>query len=221
MAAAILILAALIIQPADTRAQTVLPGNLKDIVYRNAPFIAAETYNYFYVQRFDHILPVDFDGDLLGADNNSITPTTIVDGRPTIYYSVAETGYSSDHGYYFLGYYIYHVNDGGQDFIAADFRHVEGPGHEHDMEGVYFVVKKSPYFPLGVLTVALSEAHGALIPTENTAQSAVALGEHAPAGGNFRFFRENRGEGMLSAHGGERWHTRTSRHCWGAGRGLS
>lgn len=159
------------------QAQTSLPGNLKEIVYRNAPFIMAETYDRFYVQRFDHIMPVDFDGDELGANNTNITPNTIVDGRPTVYYSVTETGYTSDQGYYFLGYYIYHVNDGGQDFSGF-----LAPGHEHDMEGVYLVVKKSPYYPLGAVAISLAEAHGALIPSFNNAQSAVDLA-HSPAGG--------------------------------------
>lgn len=157
-------------------AQTTLPGNLKEVVYRNAPFIMAETYDKFYVQRFDHIMPVDFDGDALGANNVNITPTTIVDGRPTVYYSVTETGYTSDQGYYFLGYYIYHVSDGGQDFSGF-----LAPGHDHDMEGVYFVVKKSPYYPLGTVVLSLAEAHGALIPSWNEDQSLVA--GQSPVGG--------------------------------------
>jgi hypothetical protein len=89
--------------------------------------------------------------------------------------SVVEIGPASDQGYYLVGYYIYHARDGG--ISVAGFTKA---GHEHDLEGVWLVIKKSPYFQYGQVIAATSEAHGALIPainySETTAPSIEAAG---------------------------------------------
>ena len=155
------------------QSQTV-PQRLYDVVYHHAPFIIAETRdNEPLPESIDHLLPIDFDGDLIGANNASHAQSqVVVDGRPTVYFSIIESGSTSDQGYFFIGYYFYHPRDGGQTFAPiGGGPQVNRPGHEHDLEGAYFIVKKSPYDPYGEVVGALAEAHGALIPYPNLASS--------------------------------------------------
>lgn len=164
------------------RAQGTLPGGLRGVVARNAPFIIAETRDWDYPsQAYDQIIPVDFDGDNDASNNaaNAALATSSWPGAvPKVYFSIHENSYASDSGYDFVGYYWYHARDDG-------FRvnGVEGAGHEHDMEGVWMIIKKSPYLPYGVIAVATSQAHGAMIPFLNPSQSLVSVGNPAGAGG--------------------------------------
>jgi hypothetical protein len=163
-----------------------IPEYLKAVVSRTAPIIIHETSNGFSnVEAKDHILPVDFDGNTIGADNyvNAFDPSRVLNGEPTIYYSVAETGTASDRGYYFIGYYVYHPGDGGGSWTASGVPIVYH-GHEHDLEGAYFVVKKTPWSPYGQIEVALTQAHGALIPYKNVSGSYSGN----PAGGAYLGF---------------------------------
>jgi len=160
-----------------------LPAYLFDVVYHNAPFIVAETYNAFgNPEAADHLLKVDFDCDDRG-DNNApnIIARTVCDGGPTAYFSIAETGTTSSSGYYFIGYYYYHPRQPAGTFYVGPFGS-QSDAHEHDLEGVWFIVKKSPYTPYGTLYAAVSEAHGALIPFVHNPIDGVAPGVAAVAG---------------------------------------
>lgn len=165
-------------------AQTVdLPPNLKTVVYRNAPFIVHETNPASYPPgAIDHLLKVDFDGTYDGTtkegNRNYDYPNA---GRAaSVYFSATENGYYSDQGYYFLGYYFYHPHD-------------DGDGHEHDMEGVYFIVKKSAYTPYGTPVIALGQAHGEMIPYVNVHQSLVSPSANGdPFWGLVEFWNDSR-----------------------------
>jgi hypothetical protein len=157
-------------------------------VSHNAPIIVQETNDDFTnVEAKDHILAVDFDGNFIGADNydNAFDPTRVQNGEATIYYSASETGSASDRGYYYLGFYIYHPGDGGVSFESMGAQWV-AHGHEHDLEGAYFIVKKTPWSPYGELQVALTQAHGALLPYKKA--NATYVGNNVPAGGPFMGF---------------------------------
>jgi len=144
----------------ELQAQGAAPGIIRSVVYRNAPFVIQEIEGGRPPRYIDHILPLDFDGDALGSNNSSnALQFEPVNGAPKLYYSAVETGYASDRGYYLVGYYFYHVMDDGVSPSG-----VNAGGHEHDLEGVWLVIKKSPYLPYGLPVAALSEAHGALIP---------------------------------------------------------
>lgn len=162
-----------------------LPDYLKPVVSVNAPMIIHETDNSFVnVEAKDHILQVDFDGNTIGVDNydNAFDPSRVLNGEPTIYYSIVETGSTSDQGYYFIGYYVYHPQDGGASF-PSPIGQIVYHGHEHDMEGSYYAIKKNPYSPYGELQVVLTEAHGALIPYENYGAEDIGTSQnHYPAG---------------------------------------
>lgn len=145
-----------------------LPPQLRSVVYRYAPYLIHETKHAVIVPRqVDHLLATDFDGNRYGPDN---TDNAADANRPnptaTLYYAAAETGTSSDRGYYFITYAWYHAADAGFQFWDSGW-HVVDSGHDHDMEGTFFVIKKSPYYPYGVLATAVTEAHGALIPYFN------------------------------------------------------
>jgi hypothetical protein len=84
-------------------------------------------------------------------------------GRATAYFSIVETGSSSASGYYFIGYYFYHPNQPRGSFSTPVGTYTTDV-HQHDFEGVWLVVQKSPYSPYGTLVGALTQAHGALIP---------------------------------------------------------
>lgn len=143
-----------------------LPAYLLDVVYHNAPIIVAETYNAFNnAEAADHLLKVDFDCNNLGSDNaRNIIYGTVCDGGPYAYFSIAETGTTSSSGYYFIGYYFYHPRQPAGTIYIGSIAVGKSDTHEHDLEGVWFIVKKSPYTPYGTLYGAVSEAHGALIP---------------------------------------------------------
>ena len=148
-------------------AQSAVPGDLRAVVYHNAPFFIQEMSGMV-----DQIWPVDYDGDLLArnnrgpyVDSNGYHFVNVVNATPKVYYSVVETGLGPDEGYYLIGYYYYHAEDRGSIIVASN----QG-GHSNDMEGVWLVLKKSSTSPYGILRAALSEAHGALLPWVNDQQ---------------------------------------------------
>lgn len=146
---------------------TTLPEGLREVVHRNAPFIVHETFNSVDpVGGSDHMLRVDFDGTTFGPGKaaTAASRTASVDRTAVAYFSVVESGYSSDKGYFFLGYYWYHPRDNGADFVDPFGIGRSDPGHEHDMEGAILLVKKSAYFPYGSPIDVLTQAHGELIP---------------------------------------------------------
>jgi len=145
-------------------AQQAMTEELRNVVLFNAPYIIAETlqdYGFLPPSAVDHLLRVNFDKNLLGADNsqhafNGYIPIRI----PTVYYSIEETTASDGTGFYYIGYYFYHPNDTGFEVGPVGDR-----GHEHDMEGVFLIVQKATSWnPYGTPVLAWSEAHGALIP---------------------------------------------------------
>ena len=147
--------------PSSLRAQNTLPGTLRSVVYHNAPYFIQETHRVN-----DQIWPVDYDGDLYASNNRGpyVDPQgyhfpTVANATPKVYYSVVETGYGPDDGYYLIGYYHYHMQDDGFTIFGQMFS-----GHPNDMEGVWIALKKSSFWPYGKPMAALTEAHGALIP---------------------------------------------------------
>lgn len=138
-------------------AQTV-PSYLQEIVEMNAPLIIQETDAPDHGTRqirFNHLLRFDFDGDFNGLNQDesaSFGPTPKAD--PAAYYSVVETADA-----YYIGYYYYHVQDGGTS--VAD---VNLPGHLHDLEGIWEIVEKGALYPFGHMRLALTQAHGAMLP---------------------------------------------------------
>lgn len=163
-------------------AQT-LPAYLFDVVYHNAPIIVAETYNAFgNPEAADHLLKVDFDCDVAGGNNaTNILAGAVCDAGPYAYFSIAETGTTSSSGYYFIGFYYYHPRQPSGTFYVGPFSK-KTDYHEHDFEGVWFIVKKSPYTPYGTLYAAVTEAHGALIPFVRNPKDGIAPGVAAVAG---------------------------------------
>jgi hypothetical protein len=146
-------------------AQT-LSARLREVVYHHAPLILAETWNEeVNVEATDHILPVDFDCDRYGGNNarHAYSPASFCDRRATAYVSIVETGASSSKGYFFIGYYFYHPNQPKGSFPTPLGTYTTEV-HEHDFEGVWFIVKKSAYSPYGTLYGVLTQAHDALIP---------------------------------------------------------
>lgn len=156
-------------------AQDAITSRLFDVVRYNAPAIIAEVQTQYcstrpnqncapnlnLARQTDHLLPVDFDYDHLG--NNSVShllAAYVPDARPVVYYSIEETGMDDSEGFFYIGYYFYHAQDGGA-YIAGQF---VDRGHEHDMEGIFMVVQKQPYLPYGRPILAMTEAHGALLP---------------------------------------------------------
>jgi hypothetical protein len=134
-----------------------LPAGVRSVVFHNAPFFIEET-----AQWNDQIRPVDYDGDLMAYNNGpyltgccTLVMPNMVPAIPKVYYSVVETSYGPDDGYYLIGYYHYHPEDTGFLLSAT---------HSNDMEGVWLVVQKSSLLPYGRPVLALTEAHGALIP---------------------------------------------------------
>jgi hypothetical protein len=163
-------------------AQT-LSARLFDVVYHNAPIIVAETYNGFgNPEAADHLLKVDFDCTPQGNDNaTNIIYGSVCDGGPYAYFSIAETGTTSSSGYYFIGFYYYHPRQPSGTFYVGPFAK-KTDAHDHDLEGVWFIVKKSPYTPYGTLYAAVTEAHGALIPFVHNPKDGIAPGVAAIAG---------------------------------------
>lgn len=174
--------AALLAAPCVLQSQTVdLPSALKAVVYRNAPFFVHEEFlSASPVGASDHMLREDFDHNHDGTRKaeDAADRSLSVDRTASIYFSAVENGYFSDQGYYFLGYYYYHPRDNGEDFLAVccDIW-VHGAGHEHDMEGAFFVVKKNAYSPYGTVVAALTQQHGELVPYKNYLQTAVSGSE--------------------------------------------
>lgn len=143
-------------------AQSTVTPQMEAIVRYNAPYIVEETTNDGSLRHslINHLLRVDFDGDLQGINNGTnIDNDYLVHREPVVYYTISETGSGPDEGFYYIGYYFYHAKDGGWK-ISAYTDH----GHDHDLEGVYLVVRKDSYHPYGILELAWSQAHGAMIP---------------------------------------------------------
>jgi hypothetical protein len=139
---------------------TPLPQYLMDVVRYNAPFIIGEDRSY---PGMDHPLSINFDGDLFSYNNElSAIYNTPIDQRPTVYFSISETGPAGGPGFYFIGYYMYHPFDGG--FTVYGIPH---DGHVNDMEGIFLVVQKGLGWPYGVPIYAMTEAHGVLVPFVN------------------------------------------------------
>lgn len=153
--------ASLLIAPAIAAAQE--SDIQRRVLFYKAPFVVQETNRYDGIDvTSDQILPVDFDGDWDTRNNEShILSGPINDTHATVYYSLVETGTSSEDGYYFLGYYFYHPHDLGPSLLYDTYN---PGGHENDLEGIVLAVQKSVYYPYGSVKAALSEAHGALIP---------------------------------------------------------
>lgn len=150
------VLLAAVAAPHTARAQSV-PAYLQQIVEQNAPIIIEETDGAFQPNErsVNHLMRIDFDGDVVGGNNvadanNSYYPNP----APVIYYSVTETTDA-----YYIGYYFYHIQDGG---TQAYFNK---PGHEHDLEGIWEVVQKNLMYPFGVNTHAdtSSRRHAAIL----------------------------------------------------------
>lgn len=137
----------------------------------------------------DHLMAVDFDGDHLGANNvHNMDWGGILDSRPVVYFSIEETDTdAAGNGFFYIGYYFYHVRDGGSEVDAVPI--VGGVtiigGHDHDLEGVFLIVRKTPFDPYGVPIAALTQAHGALLPYGVPGQIdfSTALGEVYGPGG--------------------------------------
>lgn len=143
-------------------AQSTINPTMEAIVRYNAPYIVEETINDGSAVRslLNHLLRVDFDNNLTGSDNAyNLNSDNLTFREPVVYYSIAETGDGPDVGFYYIGYYFYHGRDRGFNVGPA-----HDPGHDHDMEGVYMVVRKDSYHPYGILELAWSQAHGAMIP---------------------------------------------------------
>jgi len=124
-------------------AQQAMTQELRNVVVYNAPYIIAETKQTYPVwdrapSSFDHLLAVDFDNDVVGGNNAGNAANGYIPQRiPTVYYSIEETTAPDGTGFYYIGYYFYHPADHG--FSVGPFY---GSGHEHDMEGVFLVVRK-------------------------------------------------------------------------------
>lgn len=144
-----------------------IPPALKIVVYRHAPFVIHEVKKGNTNKRaVDHMLTTDFDGNRNGADNAANGANISISSPSTMYYAAIESGTSSDRGYYFINYAWYHANDFGFVVYIGPFWGTD-EGHEHDMEGAFYVIKKTPYSPYGVIATVATEAHGALIPYVN------------------------------------------------------
>jgi hypothetical protein len=123
-------------------AQSVINPTMEAIVRYNAPYIVQETIDDGSVVHslINHLLRVDFDNDLYGSDNAlNLNAENLFYREPVVYYSIAETGDGPDVGFYYIGYYFYHGRDRGFNV---------GPAHD----------------PYGILELAWSQAHGAMIP---------------------------------------------------------
>jgi hypothetical protein len=134
-----------------------VPSYLWPIVSANAPIIIQETTNNGdpNQRRINHLMRLDFDGDHNGANNDGNAYWYgYANATPTVYFSVAETADK-----YYIGYYFYHIRDNG---TRAWLPNTDG--HEHDLEGIFEVVEKSPYYPFGYSRLMLSQAHGAMLP---------------------------------------------------------
>lgn len=159
-----------------TAQTTSVPSGLRSVVYRDAPYVIAETFlSANPVGGSDHMLRVDFDGSTYGPGKaaNGANRALIGDRTATAYFSAVESGFTSGDGYFFLGYYWYHPRDNGASVQDPFTIGHEDPGHEHDMEGVMFLVKKSPYLPFGTVIHAITQAHGEMVPYINPYQTTV------------------------------------------------
>jgi hypothetical protein len=155
---------------------TALPGPLQTIVYRNAPFVLHETFlSANPVGASDHMLREDFNGNHVGYSKtaDAANRAFVGDRTASVYFSATENGYYSDQGYYFVGYYWYHPRDNGADFTMPWGEAKHHAGHEHDLEGAYFLIRKSAYQPYGTIISALTQAHGELVPYKNYHQTVV------------------------------------------------
>lgn len=171
-------------------AQSTISPYLQDVVSHFAPIIIGETENAQpKPQSADQILPVDFDGNTNGNDNaRDGDAGTVVQSmaKSTVYFSIVESGTTTDKGYFFINYYFYHPRDMGSSVNLFGLGY-GASNHEHDLEGVAFVIKKGFYSPYGTLIAAYTQAHGAMIPY--VVQSGVSPGAAGhPAAGFVQFW---------------------------------
>lgn len=171
-------------------AQSTISPYLRDVVSHFAPIIIGETEDgQPKPQSADQLLPVDFDGNTNGRDNASNGDAGIVVqsmAKSTVYYSIVESGTTTDKGYFFINYYFYHPRDMGSSVNLLGLGY-GASNHEHDLEGVAFLVKKNFYSPYGTLIAAYTQAHGAMIPY--VVQSGVSPGAAGhPAAGFIQFW---------------------------------
>ena len=126
------------------------------------PQYSNDYINHAALQITDHLMPVDFDGDVDGT-NNATNALNVIGGirdhRPVVYFSIEETGSGSDNGFYYIGYYFYHPVDGGIQVSGYATN-----GHNHDLEGIFLIVRKVPNLPYGEAIMSLTQAHGAMLP---------------------------------------------------------
>jgi hypothetical protein len=170
-------------------AQQAMTEELRYVVLNNAPYIIAETSQNFDrpPSSVDHLLAVDFDNDFYGSNNSANARNGYIPQRiPTVYYSIEETTAPDGTGYYYIGYYFYHPNDDGFSVGPAS-----SSGHEHDMEGIFLIVRKTSWTLYGTPVLAWSQAHGALIPYFNEGfvnpNTALAQGDELSWGGKINF----------------------------------
>jgi hypothetical protein len=163
-AVAVCAIVLLVVTAGTARAQSTMTPAMEAVVRYNAPIFLQETSTDYLNrthQLINHPLQFAFDCDTWGFNNaQSLNDGNICDAVPTVYYSIVETGATADEGTYFIGYYVYHGRDGGWSIGGP----ISSFGHDHDLEGVYLIVRKRAYTPYGELVFAWSQAHGAMIP---------------------------------------------------------
>ena len=134
-----------------------IDASVPDIVERWAPVVWAD-----YDQgeaRCDQMTSVNFDGDMIGANNAANSDNSSIQMPAVVYYSLVE-GFS----HYFIGYYFYHAYD-----CTAFYEE-----HNHDWEGVTIAVHKAT----GALDAALSNIHGKEIPYRSLFDTSMSNVEH-------------------------------------------
>ena len=188
---ALLLVVAFQLSPNQLAAQGTITTFLRSVVSHYAPILIAETDSFTAnPEANDHILRVDFDGDNLGTDNaRNADNGVVVNGKSSAYYSIVETGTTTEKGYFFINYYFYHARDAGAHF-GSILGTITGGDHEHDLEGVMLIVRKSFSAPYGILVAAYTEAHGALIPYTNPNSNPSAPTPAGASLGYIRFWNE-------------------------------
>jgi hypothetical protein len=193
LALAGVVAAALALSAGSVTAQSTISSYLRAVVSHHAPIIIAEIDAFSpNPEAVDHILKVDFDGNTMGADNAADADNgVVIDGKSTAYYSIVETGATTEKGYFFINFYFYHARDAGVHFSSPAGTFTGNGAHEHDLEGVMLIVRKSFTAPYGTLVGAYTEAHGALIPYSNPTSSPTLINPAgAGLGGTIRFWNE-------------------------------